>query len=71
MSALVLGLEPGDALALVAPLYVALDLLRCGYRVVEFVNDAVARRNGEFLCIGAYVHALDSSRYHPRQSNVN
>lgn len=61
-----LGLVPGDTLALVAPLYVGLTLLRAGYRIVEFVNDVAARQQGDFNCVGAYTHSLTESQFTAR-----
>ena len=60
-----LGVEPGSPIAVVAPLYVGLALVRAGYQVLEFVNDPEARRSGDFVCVGAYLHTLTESRFHP------
>jgi hypothetical protein len=57
------GLRPGAALAIVAPPWVALALLRVGYTLVEFVNAPEARDEGEFSCVGAYEHRLLDSRF--------
>jgi hypothetical protein len=62
-----LGLGPGQAVALVAPLYVSLALLRAGFRVVEFVNDPAAREAGAFDCRGVYVHTLQRSTFLPAE----
>lgn len=58
-----LGLHPGDTLALVAPLFVGLTLLRRGYRLVEFINDPTARDRGDFACVGVYTHSLSDSQF--------
>lgn len=59
------GVYPGNIVAVVAPLYVSLILLRAGYILVDFVNETSARQKGVFVCKGAWVHSIDSSRFVP------
>ncbi len=59
------GLSPDCDIAIVAPLYVGLALLRAGYRLVEFVNAPDARQSGRFHCTGAYRHTLSDSVHTP------
>ena len=49
--------------AIVAPTWVNLELLRKGYTLLEFVNRPSARQRGVFVCEGAYVHSLSESRF--------
>jgi hypothetical protein len=49
------------SVAIVAPTYVMLDLLRQGYTLIEFENMSSKRRY--FLCSGAWVHHLHSSEF--------
>ena len=49
--------------AIVAPNWVALSLLRQGYTLLEFVNQPSARARGTFLCKGAFVHTLGESSW--------
>lgn len=58
-----IGIKPGDTVAVVAPLSVALTLLRAGYRLVEFQNEPSARQKGVFVCRGAWVHTLEKSQF--------
>lgn len=58
-----LGILPGTAIAVVAPLYVSLSLLRAGYTLIEFVNEPSARQKGVFVCKGAWVHTINESRF--------
>jgi len=65
-----LGIVAGEHVAVVAPLYVGLALIRSGYRVVEFVNDPAARAAGVFHCLGVYVHALQESTFLPAATST-
>lgn len=49
----------------VFPTWAALELLRAGSTVVEFLNHPPARAKGVFVCKGAYVHTLLESRFVP------
>lgn len=49
--------------ALVAPLWVNLRLLRSDYKIIEFVNVPSARKKGVFLCQGAFVHELNYTQW--------
>ena len=51
--------------AIVAPTWVTLALLRQGYTLLEFVNVPSARTRGVFLCEGAFLHTLEKSRFVP------
>jgi hypothetical protein len=59
------GIVPPGPVALVAPLWVGLALLRAGFTVIEFVNDTAARTAGSFVCRGLWVHDRDGSRFIP------
>jgi len=52
-------------LAIVAPTWVTLELLRQGYTLLEFVNYKSARARNVFLCKGMYVHTLKQSNFVP------
>lgn len=56
------GIE-SKLVAIVAPTWVQLALLRQGYILLEFVNMPSARERGVFLCHGAFVHSLAESRF--------
>jgi len=51
-------------IALVAPNYIFLELLRQGYTIIEFVNYPSIRVKGKFLCKGAWVHTLSQSTFY-------
>ncbi len=57
------GYEPGEIIAIVAPMSVCLPLLRAGYELVEFQNRPSAREKGLFLCVGAWVHTSERSEF--------
>jgi hypothetical protein len=59
------GIYPGSTIAVVAPLFVSLMLLRAGYTIVDFVNEPSARQRGVFVCRGAWVHTLQESAFVP------
>lgn len=63
-----LGVPPHGSVAVVAPLFVGLTLLRAGYTVIEFVNSPVARQREEFSCVGAYTHTLIHSTFTKMES---
>lgn len=48
-----MGLREGEDVAIVAPLWVGVELLNAGYEIVEFRNQPSARAKGVFLCLGA------------------
>ena len=58
-------LVKGKRVALVAPGWVVLSLLRQGWTVIEFVNQPSAREWGRFLLEGMYIHTLEESKFIP------
>lgn len=59
------GIKRGSTIAVVAPLPVALRLLRGGYTLIEFENVFLAHQKGVFVCGGAWKHTLKESRWIP------
>lgn len=43
----------------VFPIWAALELMRQGWHIVEFVNEPSARERGAFVCRGAFIHSVN------------
>jgi hypothetical protein len=64
-------IDASMTVALVAPPWVVLNLLRAGFTVVEFVNEPEARNAGGFQCAGAFRHTLAHSEFVPFAALTN